>query len=119
MGTAASAGAVPLGPHGRAVVPHGIEDGGEQPALWAGVTPQSVEHEAGDRRVAHHADLAEHLEMPGDCGLRQVEHSLEIGDEERRGRETIQDPEASRLGDRHQEVGGRQKSHAGSSLICV
>ena len=55
---------------------------------------------------AHQVGPAEHLEMARDRGLREVEHRLQVGDEQRRGRQTVEDPEPGRLGDREQQVGG-------------
>ena len=51
-------------------------------------------------------DPAQHLEMAGDRGLGQVQHRLQIGDEERRRGQAVEDPEPGGLGDGEQELGG-------------
>ena len=103
---AALGGAVALGAHRGVVVDHGVEDGGQQTAVRAEVAAQAVEHELGDRRVPHQLDPAEHLEVARDGGLGQVQHGLEVGDEERRRRQAVEDPEPGGLGDGEQQLGG-------------
>ena len=104
-------GTLPLRPHPGVVVDQGVEDRGEQPARGAGVPAQPVEHELRDRRVAHQLGLPEHLEVTGHRGLGQVEHFLQIGDEERGRREAVEDPEPGRLGDGEEDLGRRGGTH--------
>ena len=102
--------AVALAAHAGVVVHHGVEDGRQQAALRAEVAAEAVEHELGDRRVAHQLGPPEHLKVAGDGGLGEVEHGLEVGDEQRRRRQAVEDAEPGRLGDGEQQLGGRQIS---------
>jgi hypothetical protein len=104
---AAITGAIPFGAHAGVVVNDGVEDRREQPALGAGVAAKAVQDELGDRRVSHQVGPAEHLQVTGDGGLREVEDCLEVGDEERRSRQAIEDPEPGRLRDGQEEARGR------------
>ena len=49
---------------------------------------------------------SQHLEVAGHRGLGQVQHRLQIGDEERRRRQAVENPEPGRLGDGEEQVGG-------------
>ena len=75
---------------------------------------QPVEHELGNRRVAHQLGGAEHLEMAGHGWLGNIENGLEIRHEERCYRETVDNAQPSGLGQHRQEVGQRQ----GGLHIC-
>ncbi len=112
MRAAAVGGTITLGPHAGVVVNHGVEDGREQATLRAEVATQAVEDELGDGGVTHQVGPAKHLEMPGDGGLGKIENGLEVGDEEGRGREAIENAEPRRLrdGDDHAR-GRRQRCH--------
>ena len=85
----------------------------------AGVAPQTVEDELRHRRVPHQVGPAEHLEMPGNGGLGQVEDRLEVGDEQRRRREAVQDPEPGRLRDGEQDIGRRGGAHMRLSIYMA
>ena len=111
MRSAPIRGALPLRPQLGVVPDQGVEHRGEQAAGGAGVAAQPVEHELGDRRVAHQLGLPEHLEVTGDGGLGQVEHCLEIGDEEGRRREAVEDPEPGGLRDGEEDLGRRGGTH--------
>ena len=106
MGAAALGGAVALGPHAGVVLHHRVENGREQATMRADVAAEPVENELRHRGVPHQLGLAEHLEVARHGGLGQVQHGLEVGDEERGRRETVEDPEPGGLGDREQGVGG-------------
>src|SRR5512147_110854 len=99
-------GAVALGAHVGIVVHHGVEDGREQAPVDPGIAAETVEDELRDGRVPHDVGPAQHLEVAGDCGLRQIEHGLQVGDEERGRRQAVEDPEPGRLGDGEQQAGG-------------
>ena len=106
--------------HPRIVMDDSVQDGREQPPLDTGVPPEAVEDELGDGGIADQLRPAQHLEVPGDRGLRQVEDGLEIGHEERRRRETVEDPEPGGLGDGEEEVGsGRRTRHMRGNIYTA
>ncbi len=72
---------------------------------------EPVEHELGDRSVPHQLGPAQNLQVPGDRGLRQVQHSLQVGDEEWGRRQAVEDPEPGGLRDRQQQVRGGSGAH--------
>jgi hypothetical protein len=112
MRTAAVGGAIALGPHGVVVVNDGVEDGREQAALRTEIASQAVEDELGDGGVPHQVRPAKDLEMSGNGGLREVEHGLKVGDEQRRGRQAVENAKPRRLRDGDdQACGGRQAGH--------
>ena len=111
MGAAAVRGAVPLGAHLPVVVNHGVEDGGEHSAMLAVLVSEAIEHELGDRCIPDQLGPTQDLKVAGDGGLGQLQHRLQVGDEEGRGSEAVEDPEPGRLGNRQQEVGGRGGFH--------
>ena len=54
--------------------------------------------------------------MPGNGRLRQIQHSLNVRHEEGRRRETVQNSQTGRLGDREQKVGGRTRDRSGGHI---
>ena len=106
MGAAPVHRAVPLGSHLPVVLHHRIENRGQHPPVRA-VPLQPVQHELGDRGVPDQLGAAQDLEVAGDRGLGQVEHCLEVGHEQRRRGQAVQDPKPGRLGDREQQLGSR------------
>jgi hypothetical protein len=103
MRSASIGGSVPFGLH-RFIVAHGVEHGRED-ATSARLAPQPVEHELRDGCVPDEVGPPEHLQVAGDCRLRQVENGLDVGHEKWRGRETVKNPQAGGLGDREQQIG--------------
>ena len=111
MRSAPKGGALPLRPQPGVVPDQGVEDRGNQTAGGAGVATQTVEHELRDGRVAHQLGFPKHLEVTGDRGLGQVEHFLQIGDEEGGRREAVEDPEPGGLRDSEEDLGRRGATH--------
>jgi hypothetical protein len=105
VGSAPIHGPVSLGSQ-LDVVPHSIENGGENAPRRTRLPLETIEHELRDWRVPHEVGPAQHLQVPGDGWLREIENGLEIRDEERSGRQTVQDPQPGGLGDREKQIRG-------------
>jgi 2',3'-cyclic-nucleotide 2'-phosphodiesterase (5'-nucleotidase family) len=117
---AAVCGAVALSPHPGIVMHYGVENGGEQPSLDAGIPPEPVEDELRDGGVANQLGAAQHLEVARHRGLGEVEDGLEIGDEERRRGQTIEDPQPGGLGDGEEQIrGGRGIRHISMNIYTA
>lgn len=106
MGPAPVCGPIPLASH-LDIVPHCLENGGQNPTRRAMITAESVEHELSDRSVPHQVGAAQNLEVTGHGRLWEMKDGLKIRDEERRRSQAIENPEPGGLGDREQQVGGR------------
>ena len=86
--------------------PRASSTGAEQPAPHVVARSQPIEDELGDRRVTHQIELPQHLQVPGHGRLGNRQHRLQVGHEQGRRRQAVEDPEPGRLGDGHQQVGG-------------
>ena len=84
MGAAPVHRAVPLVSHVFVVLHHSIENCGQHPPVNGAVALEPVENELRDRGIPDQLGAAQDLEVARNCGLRQVEHGLEIGHEQRR-----------------------------------
>jgi hypothetical protein len=104
MGAATIRSTVALGSHVTVVVNHGVENGRQHATMRAAIVTKPVQHELGDRSVPDQVGPAQDLKVPRYGGLRQLQNRLQVGDEEGRGGETVQDPEPGGLRNRHQEV---------------
>ena len=110
MGPASIHRAASFRPH-LLVITDGLENGGKDASGSAGLPPEAVQHELRDRCVSDHVGPAEHLKVPGYGWLGQVENGLKVGYKERRGCQTVQDPEPGGLGDSQQEIGSGGCGH--------
>jgi len=111
VGAASDSGPVALLSHLLVVPDHGIEDRGKHAAVPGAVPLEAIEDELGDGGVSHQLCPPQDLEVAGDGGLGQIEHRLEIGHEERRGGQAVEDPEPGGLRDGQQQVGSAVRGH--------
>jgi hypothetical protein len=105
MGAAPVYRAVPLVSHVFVVLHHGIENRGQHAPVNGAITLEPVEDELRDRGIPDQLGAAQDLEVARDRGLRQVEHSLEIGHEQRRRGQAVEYSKPGRFSDREQELG--------------
>jgi hypothetical protein len=92
---------VPLGAEVAVVVHDGIENRGQHATLGTRLPPEAVKHVLSDRCVSDQLGPAQDLEVSGNGGLGQLEHGLEIRDEQGCGRQAIENSEPGRLGYGH------------------
>jgi hypothetical protein len=105
MGAAPVHCPVSLVAHVFVILHHGIENRGHHAPVTSAVSLEPVQDELRDRGIPDQLGAAQDLEVARDCGLRQVKDCLEIGHEQRRGGQAVQDPKSGRFGDREQELG--------------
>ena len=102
---------VPLGSHLTVVVNYRIENRGQHAPMLAASVAEPVEHELGDRSVPDQVGMTQDLKVPGHGWLGQLQHSLEVRDEERGGGKTVENPEPGGLRNRYQQVRGSRGAH--------
>lgn len=91
----------------RRVLHRGFENGAEDPLLGRRYPAEPVQHELPDRGIPHQPLIPQHLQVPGDGGLRDIQQDLQVGHEQRRGPQAIHNPQAGGLRQCGQEVEGR------------
>ena len=90
--------------HVLVILHHGIENRGHHAPVARAVALEPVQDELRYRGIPDQLGTAQDLEVTRDRGLWQVKDCLEIGDEQRRGGQAVQDPKSGRFGDREQEL---------------
>jgi hypothetical protein len=91
--------------HVLVILQHGIENRGHHAPVAGAVALDPVQDELRDRGIPDQLGAAQDLEVTRDRRLWQVQDGLEVGHEQRRGGQAVQDPKSGRFGDREQELG--------------
>lgn len=79
--------------------------------MGARIAADPVENVLGHRGIPDQVGFPQDLQVTRDRGLGEIQHGLKIGDEEGGGRQTVEDPQARRLGEREQQVRRRVVRH--------